>query len=198
MIMKDNEMYIINRKEVNKLIKQHGNKTKACSFIAEQTVLNADTLYNKVGICNPKKRTVPYSVASGLLIHRAGIEKPYDFSHFILDVKRTLILMNSTGVRLFKTNEKTILTIMLLFNQKEWWSAKELTDKAAEAGSAGISQSIIEKVLKKMCRESYVTNKGSKCILIEDNNTYSIDIDNLIHYIEAAPCVDNSFKTILT
>lgn len=186
--MEKKELYILNRKEVDKLIKLKGNKNNACVFIERLTGIPYATLYNKVGICNPKVKTVPFNVASGLQVHIAETEE-YDFSRWILDVRRTMILFNNTGVKVFETNEKIVLSIMLLFyDEKEWWTTEDIIYKSEASGSKVVKGFKIKKALKELYAKEFVEKN--------EVDQFCLNIDKIIRHIFESDYIDNS-KPIL-
>ncbi len=195
------DLYILNRIQIDAFIMEKGNKLKACESIADQTGLGVKTLYNKQGICNPKKRVIPYAIASGLQTHRSKKERfekdDYDFSDYVLDVRRTLILMNATGETLFRTNEKIILTIMLLFyEEKEWWTAEEILKKAKDSGSAAVTGPAIRKSLKEGLPNK--VKKSGRVFFESDGDKYRLDIDRIIKHINTSKYVDHLKPVVLS
>lgn len=98
---------------------------------------------------------------------------------FVLDVRRALILINATGETLFVTNEKIVLTIMLLFyEEKEWWTPKEIIEKAKEAG-------VGDRVLKLSSIEETLNNKKRKAKEHElftkdnENDCYCLNVNGM-------------------
>lgn len=189
-----NDTYILNRDAIKELVnsqKQRDKKTKACDYISEKTGLDWNILYNKVNICNPKTRTVPFFVAASLL-------HVNEFKDFVLDVRRTLILINATGETLFFTNEKITLTIMLLFYvEKEWWTPEEIIEKAKKAGVGGsvlklssIKDTLNNKKKKAKDYELFTKDKGNGC--------YCLNVNGIIKYIASSEKVDHSVLPILT
>ena len=78
--------------------------------------------------------------------------EPYDFSDFILDVRRTIILISTTGTSLYGTNEKIILTMMLLYyEEKEWWSVKDILDFSIDSGSNALKENAIRESFDYAC-----------------------------------------------
>lgn len=198
------DTYILNREAVKELVnsqKGRAKKTRACEYISEacgyiskkdeKPKLRWNILYNKVNICNPKTRTIPFFVASIVL-------QVDEFKDFVLDVRRTLILINATGETLFVSNEKIVLTIMLLFyEEKEWWTPKEIIEKAKEAG-------VGDSVLKLSSIEETLNNKKRKAKEHElftkdnENDCYCLNVNGIIKYIGSSEKVDHSVSPILT
>lgn len=195
--MEKTALYILNRREVERLIKLKGNKSKACEFIERLTGLPY-SIYNNVGnkdreknggICNPKVKTVPFNIANGLQVHIAGTEQ-YDFSRWVLDVRRTMILFSSTGEMLFETNEKIALSIMLLFyDEMEWWTVDNIIEKSEASGSLVVKPYKIKKALKELCTNEFVIKN--------EDEQFSLNIDKLIGHISDSKFIDNS-NPILT
>lgn len=196
--MENKELYILNRKEVEKLIKLKGNMNNACVFIERLTGLSYQTLYTNVdrknpkincGICNPKVKTVPFNIANGLQVHIDGTEE-YDFKSWVLDVRRTMILFNNTGRMLFKTNEKIALSIMLLFyDEKEFWTIDDIIDKSKASGSKVVKGYRIKKALNELYEKGFVEKN--------ENDLFCLNIDKIIRHILESEYVDNS-NPILT
>lgn len=188
------DIYILNRQAVRNLVdsqKGRDKKTRACQFISEKTGLDEQVLYNKVGICNPKTRTVPFFVASGLQVYQ-------EFKDFILDVRRTLILINATGETLFGTNEKIALTIMLLFyDEKEWWTPGDIIDKAK---AAGVGEHVLKLSAIKKSLNSKQEHTRNHNLFKEDNDCYSLNIEGIIQYINdpETESVNHKASPILT
>ncbi len=186
------DIYILNIQAVRNLVdsqKGRNKKTIACQFISEKTGLDEQVLYNKVGICNPKTRTVPFFVASGLQVYQ-------DFKDFILDVRRTLILINATGETLFSTNEKIALTIMLLFyDEKEWWTPEDIIDKAK---AAGVGEHVLKLSAIKESLNSKQENTRNHNLFKEDTDCYSLNIERIIQYINSSKSVNHKASPILT
>lgn len=193
--LKRKDIYILNRQAIRNLVdsqKGRDKKTRACQFILEKTGLDEQVLYNKVGICNPKTRTVPFFVASGLQVYP-------EFKDFILDVRRTLILMNATGDTLFGTNEKIVLTIMLLFyDEKEWWTPGEIIDKAK---AAGVGEHVLKlSAIKKSLNSKQGHTRSNHNLFKEEDDRYSLNIEGIIQYINNSKTksVNHKASPILT
>ena len=194
------DIYILNRKLLDELIQEKKTKKATCEFINHQTGIDYDDLYSKCNICNPKKKTVPYRIASSLQSHKEDkdVEEHYDFSRFILDVRRLLILMNSTAETLFLTNEKAILSIMLIFyEEKEWWTPQEIYAKSTESGSNVLKERAIKEALKNASpnsqKDHYTLFEASP-----DGSQFRIDVDKLINHISDSECVIKSSPSVLT
>ena len=198
------DIYILNKKKINNLIKAKGNKKLACEFIEQQTILKFNMIYGKHGICNPKNRTIPYAIACGLLTHREDpdIDEFFDFSGFVLDVRRLIVLMNSTSEALFLSNEKAVLSIMLLYYEtQEWWTAEEIVSKAKLAGSNILDIPAINEVLENGNPENTKKKKTKSHLLFEkdkDSNRYRMDIDRIVAHLKDSKSVSPTAPEILT
>ena len=194
------DIYILNRKLLDELIQKKGTKKETCEFINHQTGIAYEVLYRKQNICNPDVKTVPYSIASSLQSHKEDkdVEEHYDFSRFILDVRRLLILMNSTCESLFRTNEKAILSIMLIFYEdKVWWTPHEIYEKSTESGSNVLKERSIKSALQDASpnrkRDHYTLFEAS-----EDGSRFRIDVDALINHISDSKYVIKGSPAVLT
>jgi len=194
------DIYILNRKLLDELIQAKKTKTATCEFINQQTGIAYEVLYRKYNICNSEVTTVPYSIASSLQFHKEDkdVKEHYDFSRFILDVRRLLILMNSTGETLFLTNEKAILSIMLIFyKEKAWWTPHEIYEKSTESGSNVLK----ERAIKSALQDASPNRKKDHYTLFEaseDGSRFRIDVDALINHISDSKYVIKGSPAVLT
>lgn len=198
------DIYILNRKLLDELIQIKKTKKATCEFINHQTGIAYEVLYRKYNICNPKVKTIPYSIASSLQTHKVDkdVEEQYDFSRFVLDVRRLLILMNSTAETLFLTNEKAILTIMLIFYEdNKWWTPQEICEKSTESGSNVLTERAIKSALEDASPNIVKPNKMDHYALFEaseDGKQFRIDVDNLINHIQDSKYVIKGSPAVLT
>jgi hypothetical protein len=196
------DIYILNRAAVKRLVneqKGRAKKTLACGFITDQTGIDQGVLYNKVNICNENTRTVPFFVAVGLRGGSAAYfeGEPYDFSDFILDVRRTIILISTTGTSLYGTNEKIILTMMLLYyEEKEWWSVKDILDFSIDSGSNALKENAIRESFDYACGDK--KSKNHHIFVEKKDDQYRLDIDAIIKYITQSKKVNQTASKILT
>lgn len=86
--------------------------------------------------------------------------------------------------------------MLLYYEEKEWWSVKDILDFSIDSGSNALKENAIRESFDYACGDK--KSKNHHIFIEKKDDKYRLDIDAIIKYIKQSKKVNQTASKILT